>query len=139
MTQINAYLKFNGNTREAFEFYKECLGGELTLQAVGDSPMAGQMPKDAKDKIIHAKLVKDGLVIMGSDMMGDEGHFIKGNNIYLCINGGTAEELKTFFSKLSAGGNITQELKEAFFGTFGELTDKFGMQWMFQADKEVHT
>jgi PhnB protein len=49
MTQLNAYLHFNGNCREAMTFYQACLGGELKMQAVGESPMAGQMPPERKE------------------------------------------------------------------------------------------
>jgi len=132
MKQINAYLHFNGNCREAMTFYKECLGGELTLTTVGESPMTAQMP-EMKDMIMHSVLKKDGLVLMASDTMEPEGA-TKGNTISLCLIGANAEELKPIFSKLSKGGKVTHELKEEFFGTYGDLTDKFGIDWMFQAD-----
>ena len=132
MKQINAYLHFDGNCREAMTFYKECLGGELTLNTVGESPMAAQM-SDMKDMIMHSVLTKDGLVLMASDMMGPEG-VTKGNTVSLCVIGANAEELTPIFSKLSEGGTVTHELKTEFFGTYGDLTDKFGIDWMFQAD-----
>ena len=132
MKQINAYLHFSGNCKEAMTFYKECLGGELTINTVGESPMAAQMP-DMKDMIMHSVLTKDSFVLMASDMMGPEGT-TKGNTISLCIIGANAEELKPIFSRLSKGGKVTHELKTEFFGTYGDLTDKFGIDWMFQAD-----
>lgn len=132
MAQLNPYLTFNGNCREAMEFYKACLGGELSIMTFGDSPMASQMP-DKKDNVMHSMLKKDGMVLMASDMIMP-GELIQGNTVTLCINGGSAEELKTFFTKLSEGGTVGHELKEEFFGTYGDLTDKFGINWMFQAD-----
>jgi PhnB protein len=132
MAQLNSYLTFNGNCREAMEFYRDCLGGELSIMAVGDSPMASQM-LDQKDQVMHSMLKNDGMVLMASDMIMP-GELIQGNTVTLCIIGGNAEELKTFFTKLSEGGKVGHELKEEFFGTFGELTDKFGINWMFQAD-----
>jgi PhnB protein len=134
MTQLNAYIKFDGNCREAFEFYKDCLGGELALQTVGESPMAGQMPAQMHQSVLHASLTKGDLVLMGSDMIGSEG-FVKGNSVFLCLVCSTKDEIQTFFSKLSAGGEVTHPLKEEFFGTFGDLTDQFGMNWMLQLDK----
>ena len=133
MTQLNAYLRFNGNCREAMTFYKSCLGGELTIQTVGESPMAGQMPPAIKDNVLHSVLAKDGFELLASDMTGPEG-VVKGNTITLCIIGSNKAELEPIFAKLSAGGKVGHELKEEFFGTFGELTDKFGINWMFQAD-----
>ena len=132
MAQLNPYLTFNGNCREAMEFYKACLGGELSIMTVGESPMASQMP-DKKDNVMHSILKKDGMVLMASDMIM-AGELTRGNTITLCINGGSAEELKTFFTKLSEGGTVGHELKEEFFGTYGDLIDKFGINWMFQTD-----
>jgi PhnB protein len=68
MTQINAYLGFNGNCREAMTFYKECLGGELTLQTVAGTPMAEHMPAEAGQTILHSCLTRGGLVLMATDM-----------------------------------------------------------------------
>jgi len=71
---------------------------------------------------------------MASDMMGPEGS-IKGNTITLCLICSSEEEIKTLFSNLSSGGENGHPLKEEFFGTIGDLTDKFGMNWMFQFGK----
>jgi len=68
MTQINSYLTFNGNCREAMHFYKDCLGGELNLQTIGQSPMADKMPAQMKEYILHATLIKDAMVLMGSEV-----------------------------------------------------------------------
>lgn len=135
MAQLYVYLTFDGNCREAMSFYKECLGGELSLSTVGDSPMAGQMPPDAKNRIIHSVLKNDDITLMASDMMGPGG-ITQGNTISLCLVGKNKQELDTYFTKLSNGGKIATQLVEEFFGTFGDLTDKFGIRWMFQADPE---
>jgi PhnB protein len=129
MTQLNPYLHFDGNCREAMTFYKACLGGELALQTVGESPMAAQMPPDAQKKVLHASLKSDGMVIMASDMMGPEG-VKKGNEIALTIVCSSKEEIERFFAKLSAGGKVGHPLKEEFFGLYGDLTDRYGINWM---------
>lgn len=135
MTQINAYIGFNGQCREAMSFYKECLGGELTLQTFEDSPMGAQCPAAMKHQILHSSLTKDGLLLMGSDMTGPDG-YNKGNNIALSLNCSSEEEINTFFSKLAEGGKIIDPLKVQFWGAiFGVLTDKFGINWMFNYDK----
>jgi PhnB protein len=84
MAQINSYLTFNGNCREAMTFYKECLGGELMLQTVGGSPLAEQMPPKMKDCILHATLTNGNLILMGSDMVSHTG-LIKGNAVSLSL------------------------------------------------------
>ena len=135
MTQISAYLNFNGNCREAMEYYKECLGGELSLQTVAGSPIEAQCPAAMKNQVLHSSLIKNGLLLMGSDMVGPEG-FTMGNNIALSVNCSSEEEINTFFSNLSAGGKILDPLKEQFWGAvFGCLTDKFGIRWMFNFEK----
>lgn len=131
MTQINAYLTFNGNCREAMTFYKECLGGELTMQTVGDSPMADQWPAQVQQNILHASLTKDQLVLLASDMAEPEGP-VKGNTISLALVCSSEEEIKSFFSNLSSGGKVTRPLHQFFDGTIGALTDKFGMSWLLK-------
>src|SRR5271169_5522167 len=109
MTQLNAYLRFNGNCREAMTFYQACLGGELTIQTVGESPMAGQMPPSTKDNVIHSVLAKDGFVLMASDMTGPEG-VVNGDAISLAVIGSSKAEIEPIFAKLSAGGNVLHPL-----------------------------
>jgi PhnB protein len=139
MTHITPYIHFNGNCQEAFNFYKECLGGELMLQTVGESPMAEQMPH-MKEKVMHASLANKSIMLMGSDMMSSEGA-LQGNNISLCINNaGSEEEVRTLFEKLSSGASIKHPLKEEFWGAlYGDFTDKFGINWMFNFDKNQKT
>jgi PhnB protein len=130
MTRINAYLNFNGKCREAMKFYQECLGGELTLQRVSESPMAAQLSATAGANILHSVLVRDGLILMGSDMLGDA--LKKGNEVTLCLQCSSNEELHSIFDRLATGGQVKIPLHQSVWGaTYGELTDKFGIQWMF--------
>lgn len=135
MAQINAYVNFEGNCREAMTFYKECLRAELHMQAVGGSPIEAQFPAAMKHQILHASLTKDEMILMGSEMQ-EPGGFAKGNNIALSLNCSSDDEIKTFFSKLSEGGRISHDLMESFWGaTFGVFTDKYGIRWMLNFDK----
>lgn len=140
MTQINAYLNFEGNCREVMSFYKECLDAELNMQTIEGSPIAAQCPAAMKDQILHASLTKDGLILMGSDMQEPGGNFVKGNNIALSLNCSSTEEINTFFTKLSEGGKVSHALTEQFWGaTFGVLTDKFGIRWLLNYDKNQNS
>ena len=85
MAQLVSYLTFNGNCREAMTFYKACLGGELTFQIIGESPLAEKMPAQMKECILHATLINGDLIIMASDMV-DENGLIKGNSVSLMLN-----------------------------------------------------
>lgn len=127
MALIHAYLRFNGNAQVAFDFYKSCLGGELTITKVGDSPMAQYMP-DKKDKIFHVQLKKGDLVLLGSDMVGEEG-LKKGNTMVLTLECDSRSEAGELFQKLSEGGKIGHELAEQEWGTIGDFQDKFGVDW----------
>jgi len=134
MTHINAYLNFNGQCREAMTFYQECLGGELVMQKISESPMAARVPSEMGAKILHSSLTKENLVLMASDMMGNT--IIKGNSINLCINCSSMEEINSFFTNLSPGGKVIEQLHQSFWGAiFGVLTDKFGITWMFNYSK----
>ena len=136
MTQINAYLNFSGNCREALSFYKDSLGGELSLQTVEGSPMEAGCPGAMKHQILHGSLTKNGLILMGSDMVGPEG-LIQGNNMSLSLSCSSEKEINHFFSALSAGGKVIEPLKLQFWGAmFGVLTDKFGIRWMLTYDEK---
>ncbi|MBC7872405.1 MAG: VOC family protein, partial [Ferruginibacter sp.] len=93
MSSISSYLTFNGNCREAMHFYKDCLGGELNLQTIGESPLADKMPTQMKESILHAVLIKDDLVLLGSDMVGEKG-LLKGNAVSLMLNCNSEQEIK---------------------------------------------
>jgi PhnB protein len=137
VTQLNAYLNFNGRCREAMTFYQQCLGGDLTLQRIAETPMGAQMPSEAGANILHSSLTRNGtLLMMGSDMMG--ANLKQGNSVVLCLNCSSDQEINAFFQNLSVGGEIKQPLHQSFWGsTYGELIDKFGMLWMFNYTKST--
>ncbi|KIA99546.1 glyoxalase [Flavobacterium sp. KMS] len=129
MVQLNSYLTFNGNCQEAMTFYKACLGGELKLQTIADSPMAKDLPQKMKKCILHATLKSDSIVIMGSDMAPE--NLVKGNNVAMMLTFNTEEEIRNAYAYLAKDGVATHSLEVTFFGAlFGHLTDKFGYQWM---------
>ena len=135
MSQINAYLTFNGNCRQAMNFYKEVLDGELSLQTIGESPMADKMPSKMKDCILHSQLTKGDLILMGSDMVCEQG-LLKGNSVTLMLACNSEEEIKNCYEKLSAQGKATHPLENTFWGAlFGGLTDRFGNHWLLNFEK----
>jgi PhnB protein len=135
MTQIHAYVGFNGHCREAMNFYKENIGGELTLQPVEGSPMEAQCPPSMKCQILHSSLIKDGaLLLMGSDMNAP-GEQPKGSNIALSLSCSSEEEINRLFTKFSSEGTIIDPLKKQFWGAlFGVCKDKYGTTWMLTYD-----
>jgi len=135
MHSINPYISFDGNTREAMNFYKDIFGGELELNEVDGSPMEQHWP-DGKGKIFHSALSAEGkLLLMGTDMTGPIAQVI-GNNIQLAINCSSEEEIRTLTDKLAAGGEMIAPVSEQFWGAlFGAARDKFGISWMLNYDK----
>ena len=129
MIEVNPYLNFNGRCREAMEFYQQCLGGELSLHKLGESPMAAQMSSSAAEKILHSQLSNGAYMLMASDMIGSK--LEPGNSVALCLNCNNETEIYSYFEKLSNGGQVRLNLHQTFRGaTYGELTDKFGINWM---------
>jgi PhnB protein len=136
MTTLTPYLLFDGKCRQAMEFYKSCFGGELAATKVKDSPAKDFMPAIQHEKIVNARLRNGKLEISASDWLRPAQTPIRGNTVCLYLSGGTLEELKTLFERLSDGAEVTDPLTEQFFGTYGALNDKFGVRWMFQTDKK---
>jgi PhnB protein len=133
MVQLNPYLTFSGNCRDAMAFYQQCLGGELYIQTVGESPAAPGFPAEVQEQILHSHLTSGNLVLMAADAV-DGSAVTHGTAITVCINSGTREETRAYFAKVAEGATITAPLQDEFFGMYGSLTDKFGIKWMFQAN-----
>jgi PhnB protein len=129
-TSVTPYLTFNGNCRDAMTFYKECFGGELTLQTVAETPMAAQCPSGMQQHIMHSMLAGDGMVIMGTDMVGPAG-FIAGTDMALSLSFDNEETIRACYTRLSDGGQVIDPLKQAPWGAlFGVVADPFGKVWM---------
>ncbi len=131
---LNPYLFFGGDCRDALQFYKSIFGGDLVLTRFSETPSdAHADPKansnEMKDKIMHAHL-KGPVTIMASD--NPDGQKIENNHsVSLSVDGSDEKILRSYFEKLSDGGRITAPLQKQFWGdTFGMVTDKFGVNWM---------
>jgi PhnB protein len=131
---LAAYVSFNGNTEEAFNFYKSALGGKITnIQRFSDSPYGGQMADADKNKVMHIALeAPNGVRLMGNDHLDSMGGpFMAGNNFSLSLHPDSEEVADKLFNNLSAGGTITVPMSKAPWGDyFGMFTDKFGIKWM---------
>ena len=135
---LNTYLFFNGNCREAFEFYRSVFGGEfVTLQTFGDGPADMQIPDAEHARIMHVSYPIGTSILMGSDVPSTSGHPVNtGNNFSISYLSGSREETDGLFAKLSEGGNVTMPLTDTFWGAyFGSCTDKFGINWQLNYDQ----
>ena len=139
MARVSTYLNFPRNTEEAFNFYRSVFGGEFTggINRFSDIPPADGMPPlpdDVKNLVMHVELpVTGGHVLMGTDAPESMGFNVNfGNNMHINLEPDTREETKKLFNALSAGGKVTMDLQDMFWGAYyGSCTDKFGVQWMF--------
>src|SRR4051812_10098266 len=130
MKETTTYLMFDGNCREAMTFYGNCLKTELTLLPYSEGPC--DVPKEAKDRIMHARLTKGTApVLMASDT--PPGRPIQhGNNFSVNIHCDSVQEVDRLFAALGDKGKVTTPLQDMFWGAyFGMLTDQFGVNWMF--------
>lgn len=144
MATINPYLNFNGNTEEAFNFYKSVFGGEFAMvMKFGEMPGCDEMPEGKqiseadKDKIMHIALPIGNSVLMATDALESMGQKLtEGNNYSISIGADSKEEADKLFGGLSEGGAVEMPLADAFWGDyFGMLQDKFGVRWMVSYDK----
>lgn len=133
---LNIYLTFDGNCRDAFEFYRSVFGGDFAAYPTfADAPPDMPVADEQKDRIMHVSLpVGDG-VLMGSDTSAFAPPLSVGNNFSISIVAESRAHCDEMFAKLSAGGSISMELQETFWGSYyGMWTDRFGINWMVNYD-----
>ena len=145
MARVNTYLNFPNQTEEVFNFYKAVFVSEFNAPGIrrfGDIPPQDGMPpmSDAmKNLVMHVELpITGGHVLMGTDAPEEMGFTVNfGNNVYISLEPDTREETARLFSALSAGGKITMDLQDMFWGAyFGSCTDKYGVQWMVNCNEK---
>ncbi|MCU1231682.1 MAG: 3-demethylubiquinone-9 3-methyltransferase protein [Acidobacteria bacterium] len=132
MNQLTAYLGFGGNCAEAMRFYEKALNGKLeVLLTNGESPVAEYTQAGDENRIMHARLVFDGGVLMAGD--APSAHKYEGmKGFSLSLMYATADEARRVYDALSEGGTVTMPFDKTFWADgFGMLTDRFGTPWMF--------
>ena len=130
---LNPYIMFSGQAEEALNFYAEVLDGKIQhISRYGEAPM--EVPDNYKDKIMHASMTIEGNHLMLSDSFpGNE--VTSGNNVHLSLDFNDTGKLDSVFARLAEGGNVTMPVDNTFWGArFGMLTDKFGINWMFNCE-----
>jgi len=133
------FLLFDGNCAEAMTFYQECLGGDLTLTKLVDTPMKDMFPPEKHGRIINAHLVSGAIEISATDWMASPAlEPLLGNMFSIFVIGGAFEELKNVFDKLAEGAKKEwfQDLHEMPFGMYGQFFDRYGVQWIFKGDSK---
>ncbi len=127
-SRLNPYIRFNGNARQAIEFYQSVFGGSMTMSTFGEF---GQEGTPIADQIMHAQLESDaGYTLMASDTPPGM-PYNPGDTITISLSGDDDEALQGYWAKLAEGGKVEVPLEKQMWGdTFGALTDRFGVNWM---------
>lgn len=138
MASVSTYLNFMGQTEEAFQFYRSVFRTDFAgpIARMGDVPPGPGMPAlsaTEKNMVMHVALpILGGHVLMGTDTLTALGHKLEvGNNVHINLEPDTRAEAERLFAALSQGGKVSTPLQDMFWGAyFGNLIDKFGVQWM---------
>lgn len=133
--QATPYFTFNGNAREALEYYKKVFGGEIMdIQTFGKADF--ETPEQMDDRIMHARFKKDALFFMVSDSFLDQ-TVETGSNISLALELDSPEEIQTYYNRLKEGGKVLMELQDTFWGaTFAKVRDSYGITWDLNYTKD---
>jgi len=128
-TKLNPYLNFDGNAREAMEFYRSVFGGELNITTFGEMEATRNMAE--QDKTVHSVLVTEhDLTLMAADQPDGAEHVV-GSNVAMSLGGDDEQLLRGWFEKLSGSGSVTMPLEKAPWGdTFGQCVDRYGISWL---------
>ena len=139
---LSIYLHFNGNCREAFDFYREVFGSDYLLMSTfsdmpppaADAPpeeQMGPMPEEYLEQVMHVSLPIGSSILMGSDvppMFGPPR--TTGDNFAVSFHPDSREDADEKFARLSDGGMVTMPMADQFWGDyFGSCVDKFGINW----------
>ncbi|MDF2947940.1 MAG: glyoxalase family protein [Bacillales bacterium] len=138
---VNIYINFNGNCREAVQFYADVFNTESPrIMSFGDAPPNPNhpLPEEAKALVMHSELNISGTRMMFSDVFPGM-PFVEGNNISLTVVSSNIDDVKSQFDKLKVDGKVEMELQETFWSKcYGNLTDKFGIKWQLSYDNGEH-
>jgi PhnB protein len=134
MLRLTPFLLFDGNCAEAMAFYQACLGGELTLTKLGDTPMKGGFPPEQHQRITYALLKSEHVELSATDWLHPTRLPMQGNTTAMYLSSDQPAELRTIFDKLAdgAGKEFFVDLREMPFGLYGRFTDRFGVEWFFR-------
>lgn len=129
---VSTYLTFDGNCREAFEFYRDVFGSEFEmLSTFGESPDDMGIAEERKDDVMHVSMRIGTSILMGSDSAPGGPPLAVGNNFSLSVDAESREHADALIARLSEGGAVTMPMDETFWGAyFGMCTDRFGINWM---------
>ena len=133
MLVLIPFISFDGDCEEAINYYKEKLNGEISgMMRFKDGPM--EVSEDKKNNVMYVEFTFDEGAFMASDTMGEKS-LNEGNNVSLSVGLKDLEKTETYFNNLAEEGTVNMPLQDTFWGArFGSLTDKYGINWMFNCE-----
>ena len=134
--QLNTYLNYGGNCRQAFEFYAEHLGGKIVMMSKhGDVPDPSNVPPEWRDAVLHARIEIAGATVFGADVPPDR--FQPMRSAYLSLSVDSNADAERIYALLSEGGQVFMKMEETFYAhRFAMLRDRFGTSWMLLHERE---
>ena len=137
MTHVTPFLLFRGDCAEAMEFYRSCLGGELSITRLTDTPMKDDMPAEQAHKVVNAVLRSGDIVLTATDWLHATRVPRHGNMVGIYLTDVPYDQLRAVFDKLSDGADpdLLDDLRDMPFGVYGHLVDEYGVQWFFRGDR----
>lgn len=127
------FLLFDGSCAEAMRFYQGCLGGDLSISTVAETPMRDSLPPEQHNKVAHARLRSTSVELAATDWLHQSRIPTTGNTVALYLRSDSYAELRAVFDRLADGAppDLLDDLRDMPFGTYGHLADKFAVHWFF--------
>jgi PhnB protein len=135
LPRCTPFLLFDGECAEAMTFYRDCIGGELTITKLADTPMRESFPESMHGRVINSHLAGAGVEFSATDWMARDFAPVRGNMSAISVTGADDDRLRAMFDALADGDNNSrlQPLHEMPFGLYGQFYDRYDVQWIFVA------
>lgn len=134
LRSVTPYLHFSGTAAQAIDLYVEALGATVEFQQKYKDIPGGQFTGDDGERIMHATLrVGDAQLMLADAFPGMQ--VGPGTNMNVAVHYTDTAVVDAQFAKLAEGGRVETPLENTFWGArFGQLVDRFGISWMFNAE-----
>ena len=126
--KTNTYVNFHGNCTQAFQYYEKHLGAKIGMMMThAQSPGQSQVPSNWKDAVVHGRISLADAEVWAADIPNAEPM----RSAYLTLRMDSDSEAERVFSALSDGGQVLTPMRDEFFASrFGQVRDRFGINWM---------
>ena len=136
---MNPVLNFQGDCEAAFTFYEQHLGAQVgALFRYEGTPIAGQVPDDWSQKVMHGNITIGGQLVQGGDVAPQAYEPLRGFSLSLQI--ASAADADRIFTALATGGEVRMALEKTFWAErFGMVVDRFGVPWLINCEGAAAT